>query len=636
MGVYTKVKRESWMKVITTRGLDINKGDEANTYYRSRLVGREIKKDKRDDLFAATPPLESLRMILSICASNQKNYNRANNHVIMSNDIKRAYFYAPVTRPIFVVIPDEDYEIGDEGMVGQLNLSLYGTRDAAMNWAKTYTDFLVLIGFVKGKASPCNFHHPDRGISTTVHGDDFTSSGTEADLKWLDGQLKSKFEVKTNFLGPGLLHAKQLRVLNRVLTWQAEGIDYEADQRHAEIIIEAMQVTKAVTSPGSRDDAKKAGPPSTTATSTTPVPTPARRPEDLQRPENLQALGEVVEEVDDGPPLPRAEATLYRGLAARANYLAQDRPDIQYSVKEIARRMATPTGRDWGLLKRLARYLVGAPRGVTHFGWQTMPKSFDVFVDSDWAGCTATRRSTSGGAARCGWHTVKSWSTTQATVALSSAEAELYSLTKGAAQALGLMAMARDLGQELQAMLHCDASAAIGIVSREGLGKLRHLDVQYLWIQDRVRGGGLGLSKVPGKENPADLLTKHLSAEEIFRHSEALGYSVLSSRADAAPQLQSVTAPSESPDEWVVKGNMVVREHVSPRLTLFTPRRVAGAPPARALTGLRITVGTYVDDNEPFNIVDTWTARSTAHAELPRRWIGRTMFVQKTDQGGRA
>ena len=71
MKVYTKVKREAWMSIISTKWIDTNKGDEKAPNLRARLVGCEYKKDKRDDLFAATPPLESLRMILSICASNQ-------------------------------------------------------------------------------------------------------------------------------------------------------------------------------------------------------------------------------------------------------------------------------------------------------------------------------------------------------------------------------------------------------------------------------------------------------------------------------------------------------------------------------------------------------------------------------------
>jgi hypothetical protein len=137
MKVYEKLPR--WMaardrcKVITTRWLDINKGDRANPNYRSRLVGREIKTDTRLDLFAATPPLESLRLICSICASNQA---RTQPYRVMSMDVRRAYFYAKATRPVYIEIPIEDFEPGDEGKVARLNLSLYGTRDAAQNWAK--------------------------------------------------------------------------------------------------------------------------------------------------------------------------------------------------------------------------------------------------------------------------------------------------------------------------------------------------------------------------------------------------------------------------------------------------------------------------------------------------------------------
>ena len=137
MQVYTKVTREAWMNVISTKWIDTNKGDIDNPNYRARLVGREIAREKRDDLFAATPPLESLRFIVSKCSSNQYHANSEDRHIIMSNDIKRAYFYAPSTRPVYIAIPREDQEPGDEDKVGVLNLSLYGTRDAAMNWTKT-------------------------------------------------------------------------------------------------------------------------------------------------------------------------------------------------------------------------------------------------------------------------------------------------------------------------------------------------------------------------------------------------------------------------------------------------------------------------------------------------------------------
>ena len=106
---------------------------------------------------------------MSICASNQHSQDPRKNYVIMTSDIKRAYFYAPATRSIFIKIPREDWEDGDDERVGELNLSLYGARDAAMNWAKTYSNFLVHLGFEMGRASPCNFYHPARAVSVTVH-----------------------------------------------------------------------------------------------------------------------------------------------------------------------------------------------------------------------------------------------------------------------------------------------------------------------------------------------------------------------------------------------------------------------------------------------------------------------------------
>ena len=104
---------------------------------------------------------------------------------------------------------------------------------------------------------------------------------------------------------------------------------YEAGQRHADIVIQelGLKEAKVVTSPSCKEDADR-------------VLTGA------------------------GSPLPPAEATQYRALAARLNYRALDRTDMQFATKEVAKYMATPHQAHWILLKRLARYLIGAPRFV--------------------------------------------------------------------------------------------------------------------------------------------------------------------------------------------------------------------------------------------------------------------------------
>ena len=133
-----------------------------------------------------------------------------------------------------------------------------------------------------------------------------------------------------------------------------------------------------------------------------------------------------------------------------------------------------------------------------------------------------TRRSTSGGAATRGNHLIKHWSTTQPTVALSSAEAELTGICKGASQSLGLQSLAADLGIKLNLKLMSDATAAIGIARRRGLGKVRHLATADLWIQDRLRKKDVTLEKIASADNPSDMLTKHVDRLLLSKHMAKL------------------------------------------------------------------------------------------------------------------
>ena len=138
-----------------------------------------------------------------------------------------------------------------------------------------------------------------------------------------------------------------------------------------------------------------------------------------------------------------------------------------------------------------------------------------------------------------GKHVLKPWSATQASVTLSSGEAEFNGFVRGAGQGLGFQALLKDLGLELPLRVWTDSSAAIGICSRQGLGKLRHLDTHTLWVQQTVRNRRIELKKVLGTENPADLLTKHTCPGEKLRQLVALyGCVYKGGRADSAPQLR--------------------------------------------------------------------------------------------------
>ena len=136
-----------------------------------------------------------------------------------------------------------------------------------------------------------------------------------------------------------------------------------------------------------------------------------------------------------------------------------------------------------------------------------------------------------------GGHCLKHWAITQTTIALSSGEAELGGLSKGISQGLGLKSIATDLGIDSGMKLKTDATAAMGMARRLGVGKARHLDTSILWVQGHVRSGEVLLENIPGQVNPGDALTKYLSGPDLRGHLERMGLSFEEGRAASAPQL---------------------------------------------------------------------------------------------------
>ena len=115
-------------------------------------------------------------------------------------------------------------------------------------------------------------------------------------------------------------------------------------------------------------------------------------------------------------------------------------------------------------------------------------------------------------------------SVSQSILALSSAEAEFYGLCSAAAASIGLRSLLSDLGLEVRIQIGMDASAAIAMASRRGLGKAKHMHVQYLWIQELIQSQEVKLQKIPTEENRSDLLTKHLQAPRMNKLLKALGF----------------------------------------------------------------------------------------------------------------
>ena len=200
--------------------------------------------------------------------------------------------------------------------------------------------------------------------------------------------------------------------------------------------------------------------------------------------------------------------------------------------------MSSPSEEDLASVRRLCRFLKGLPRLVQRIEFAAFsPTVIQAYVDSDWAGCRRTRKSTSGGVLMLGGTPVRGWSSNQAVIALSSGEAEYYAALKGASAALGYQSMLRDIGIHASVTLYTDSSAARGIIHRAGLGKLRHLETGYLWLQAAVAGKRLQVRKVKGTENPADLFTKYLTSADTWKHLETLNISPEDGRPRAVPMI---------------------------------------------------------------------------------------------------
>ena len=239
--------------------------------------------------------------------------------------------------------------------------------------------------------------------------------------------LQANYELKNRGrLGSGVEDAKEIDMLGRKLRWYDWGLTWQASSRHKALLMEYFGMkdnVKVLSKNGYKDDPAKGG---------------------LEE----QILG-------------KDEMKAFLMLAARLNYVAQDDSTIQFAAKEHCRKMSSPTSQDFSKLKKLVRFLVGVKEVLWEYPWQDEREAtaIKIQVDSDWAGCERTRRSTSGGCIIVGQHPLRTWSSTQPVVATSSAEAELYGMNEGASRGLGLQSMMQELGIEVKLFLMTDSAA---------------------------------------------------------------------------------------------------------------------------------------------------------------------------------
>ncbi|CAE7358323.1 RE1 [Symbiodinium sp. CCMP2592] len=375
-----------------------------------------------------------------------------------------------------------------ESVLWQVDGNLYGRQSAAAQYRDRLEVILTkelpkgVYDFRRGKLDACVFRCRRTGIVLIHHIDDFDVCGPAALLNdLLKVQLpKCGCKLKVGELEwPGEASSSTSEFLGRKKILVEGAVVPLPNEKHINDILRMLGLEEAK-----------------------PSPVPGKKL-------NLQ----------DNKPLEGKAKETYASCVGSTTYLSQDRPDIKFACKELAKRIREPRECDMQNLKVLGRYL----RGTMHVGHVTkLDEQVDPaagiplqgFCDSDWAGDKEDRKSTSGQVIVLGGTVVEtSARTQQGTPATSSGEAEVRALTQCAQD----LVFVRNLGVEDFGMsidvprLFCDSSAAIQVARRLGVGLMRHVDLGHLYIQELVKEERVIVQKIKGTENPSNALTKHLA-----------------------------------------------------------------------------------------------------------------------------
>ena len=220
-------------------------------------------------------------------------------------------------------------------------------------------------------------------------------------------------------------------------------------------------------------------------------------------------------EGDAMTPLSVEQTRMYRHVVGVLRFLVLFRYDLSFPCKILSEGLQKPTEGHWAMAKRLGRYLKGTVEMGMWFPAGGEMETIEITSDSNWAGCKSTRRSTSSGTVMVGGCLLMHVCRNQSIVAQSSAEAEIYAMASITSEAILIQRVLEFFGYNLPIRLGADSSAARAVVARMGVGRIRHLEVKVLWLQQLVKDARLVTYKIDGQENPADVGTKVMSAAKL-------------------------------------------------------------------------------------------------------------------------
>lgn len=400
-------------------------------------------------------------------------------------DVKTAFLYGAVEELIYMYQPTGFKSQKHPNKVCKLNKALYGLKQSPRVWYNTFADFMKEQGFTPIDADYSVFTDPQTGTIIALYVDDVLVTGpNRADIQRIKDALNAKFHMTD--LGP---YAYYL------------GMTVTRDRTNRTIRLGQAGYVERVLRDNGMWDAK-------------PVATPMETTIKL-------------EPAEDGYEATPKDKLRYQSAVGSLMYaMLGTRPDLAYAVSVVSRYAHNPTKRHWGAVKRIFQYLKGTLNFQLTF--QGTLSSLIGYTDSDWAGDTATRRSTSGYVFNVGSAAISWSSKRQATVALSTCEAEYIGQTQATKEAIWLRSLLTSLQPNSNALetviIYGDNQGAIALAKDpRSHGRTKHIEIGNHFCREKVADKTVAFEYTPTDKQVADGLTKALARDkfEVFR--EAIG-----------------------------------------------------------------------------------------------------------------
>jgi hypothetical protein len=455
-------------KVVKTKWVYKVKSDGR---WKSRLVAKgftQVAGVDFDETWSPVGRKSSLKMLISHVQRNNWSWKQM--------DVDTAFLNSKLDEEIYMDQP-QGFDDGT-GKVCRLSKAIYGLKQASRAWYNTLHIFLTSQKLERSRVDPCIYF--GKGTILFVYVDDLIIAAESPQLvENLAQEFKNHFRMKD--LG------KPKKILGIDLTESPQGVLFSG----SDIIQDLLQRYQMH---GSRS-----------------VSTPLD-PNQVFLP---RAEGKSTPE----------EQSLFASVIGSLLYLANSyRPDISYAVSMLSQFTSNPSDDHWKGVKRILRYLNGTKdHGLFFPKWDREPAVLQGFTDADYAACF-TRKSRTGYAFFVGSSLVSWGSRKQSVIALSTCEAEYYALTEGAKEAIHLKRLLWEIQHQIPlpddvkldaVTLFCDNQSTIFVSKNPAEHRMmKHVDLRYKWIQEKVGEGEFKIEYVRTQDQCADLFTKSLAKNQ--------------------------------------------------------------------------------------------------------------------------